>query len=208
MAEQLLSYALTTTSRVKDRLGMSESNNDTVIDRLINGATEFIEGETRRRFAETTYTDEVYSISDNGIRFLILRNAPVSSITRIQHRTGTKSSPSWTDFLSDNYFLEGDGESGVVQFFGDLPKGPNTVRATYTAGYKINFSNAGDNSTHTLPHDLSEFCERLVERMFRRINSEGKDQESFDGGSISWSRQLTAIDKEVIARYQRPTIFV
>lgn len=208
MADIQYSHAITTVARIKTRLAITDTGHDAQFTSAVNSVTDFIEGETGRRFAQEDYADEVYSIAERGIRFLVLRNTPVASVTRIQRRAGTKSSPSWTSYDSDDWFLQDDGESGIVEFFGDLPKGPNTVRASYKAGYVRDFDNYGDRDSHTLPADITDLAEKLVERAFRRINSEGKTQEGFEGGNITWSRTLTKMDKEVLARYKRLTLFI
>ncbi|GIW70325.1 MAG: hypothetical protein KatS3mg101_1072 [Patescibacteria group bacterium] len=208
MSEQLLSYALTTVQRVKDRLAITGANFDTLIQRLINSATYFIESETNRHFAETTYTDEVYSIYGAKQDMVFLKNAPVSAITSAQYRAGTPSNPAWTNFTADEYELVEDGKSGIVKLYGLAGRGINALRFTYTAGYKINFTNAGDMVTHTLPADITDLCERLVIRWFKRRESEGKTSEAFDGGQINWQSELTNEDKETIARYRRLPAFL
>ena len=203
MAESLLSYALTTVQRLKDRLVISGSTHDTQLQRLANGITDFIESYCNRRFLRTTYTQEVYSIHAKNARFLILRNAPVASISAFQYSIGTPSNKSWTDYSADDYELVENGKSGLIRCYATLPYGTNTVRVTYAAGYLINFGNAGDNSTHTLPADLTEVAERMIVRAFKRRDNEGKDTESFDGGSVTWSKYLTDDDKVILAKYER-----
>jgi hypothetical protein len=88
MAEQVSKYALTTLSRVKDRLDIIIPDNDAVLTRIINGATDFIERECGKtgletypndgHFVQKTYTTEVYSASGKKQIHLVLRNTPVS----------------------------------------------------------------------------------------------------------------------------------
>lgn len=208
MAEQILAYALTTVQRVKDRLGITVAGHDTLLQRLINGATDFIESETNRRFKETTYTNEVYSLHGAKQDMVFLRQIPVTALTSAQYRAGTVSTPQWTDFITDDYELLEGGESGIIKFYGGVVRGINVVRFTYTAGYKINFSNAGDNSTHTLPADLTELCERMAIRWFKRRESEGKLSEAFEGATTQWANELTGEDKEIINKYRRLPAFL
>lgn len=208
MAEQILAYALTTVQRVKDRLAITVAGHDTLIQRLINGATDFIESETNRRFKESTYTNEIYSLHGAKQDMVFLKQTPVSALASAQYRAGTVSTPQWTDFITDDYELLEGGESGIVKFYGGVVRGINAVRFTYTAGYKINFANAGDNSTHTLPADLTDLAERLVTRWFKRRESEGRLNDAFEGATINWAQELTAEDKETIAKYHRSPAFV
>ena len=205
MAEAILAYALTTVARVKTRLTITVNNHDTPLLYLINSVTDFIEGECNRRFKETTYTNEVYS--PQGGRFIVLKQSPASSVTSVQYRVGLKSNPTWTDFNADDWELMEDGQSGMIETCG-LLHGTNLFRVTYVAGYKINFTNYGDNNTHTLPADITDLCERLVVRWFKRRESGGKQSEGLQGGSINWKDELDSEDKTTLARYKRIPNFV
>ncbi len=205
MAESILPYALTTVARIKTRLTITANSFDTLFLYLINNATDFIEGECNRRFKETTYTNETYS--PQGGRFVVLRQCPVSSVTSVQYRVGLKSNPSWTDFLTDSWELMEDGQSGIIEILG-LLHGTNLFRVSYVAGYKINFANYGDNSTHTLPADITDLCERLAVRWFKRRELGGKESESIQRSSINWKDSLDSEDQKVLDRYKKLPIFI
>ena len=200
MAEQIYERALTTVQRVKDRLVITSSTNDAVLLRLVNACTDFIEGQCDRRFKETTYTNEVHSIVD-GQKEVILNNTPVSALTSTQYRAGMPSSPNWTDYPTDSVELSEDGSTGIIHAFGRLVRGSNAFRATYTAGYKINFANAGDMNTHTLPADITDLCERLVVRVWKRREAEGKTSEGINGSNIGWAKELNEEDKMILNKY-------
>ena len=213
MAEQAVPYALTTKARVKDRLQITATSFEALFDRLISSATDLIESMTNRRFKSTTYTNEVYSVYGANPQHIFLRQAPVTALTSFQFRTGTPSNPSWTNFILDTYELLQDGASGIIKVYGGVggiyggfSGGVNSVRATYAAGYLIDFANAGS-ATHTLPFDLSDLCERLVIKLFKRRESEGKLNEAYDGGSVTWKSLFDEEDKLTIAKYRRePTL--
>src|SRR5580658_5447198 len=86
--EQVYPYALTTLQRVKDRLQINNTDSDTVLTRLINGATDFIERECGKtglesypndgHFIQKTYVNEVYTAQGRKQQRLVLRNAPVT----------------------------------------------------------------------------------------------------------------------------------
>ena len=205
MAESILPYALTTVARIKTRLTITANSFDTLFLYLINNATDFIEGECNRRFKETTYSNEVYS--PQGGRFVVLRQSPVSSVTSVQYRAGLKSNPTWTDFLTDSWELMEDGQSGIIELLG-LLHGTNLFRVSYVAGYKINFANYGDNSTHTLPADITDLCERLAVRWFKRRELGGKESESIQRSSINWKDSLDSEDQKVLDRYKKVPTFI
>ena len=200
-------HALTTKERVKARLEMDETGLDTVIDRFIASATDYIEKQCDRRFKRTTYSNEVYNGSDMGPNpvgkpFLILRNAPVSALTSIEYRQGLPSNPTWTAYTTDDYVL--DPTSGIVQV--TLPVGFQNVRASYSAGYLIDFTNEYNLSNHTLPADISNLCEKIVVKMLKKRDSEGRTQETFRESTIAWGPLLDAEDKDTIANYRRVLI--
>lgn len=202
MAETIISYALTTRQRVKDRLSITATSFDTLIDRLISAVTDFIEGECNRRFKETTYSNEIYSVYGANPQYVFLRQAPVSALTSFQYAAGTPSNKSWTNFVADDYELLEDGKSGIIRVYGGIPRGVNTIRATYTAGYKIDFPNAGS-ATHTLPFDLSDLCERLTIKFMKKREAEGRQTETYEGGNVTWKELLDESDKAVLNRYRR-----
>lgn len=208
MSESVVSYALTTKVRVKARIGISVTSGfDLLLDRLISAATDFIEGECNRRFKETVYSNEVYSIYGEQATFVLLKQSPVTALTAFQYRAGTISVPAWTSFNADDYELLEDGKSGIIKVYG-LIRGVNAVRASYTAGYKISFNDAGDATKHTLPADLSDLCERLVIRWFKRRESEGKASESFESSNVNWKDSLNEEDKAILERYMKLPVFV
>jgi hypothetical protein len=169
--------------------------------------TDFIEGECNRRFKETTYTNEVYSIQGQGNNFLNLKQSPVSSVTSLQYRAGLKSNPNWTEFAADDWELLEDGVSGIIELHGSFPQGGNGIRASYVAGYKINFSNYGDMNTHTLPADLTDLTERLAIKLFKRRESEGKEREVMGNSMTIWKDLLGPEDQETINKYRRVNFF-
>ena len=213
-AEQIYSYALTTLQRVKDRLQITQTDSDAELIRLINGATDFIERECGKsglekypndgHFVQKTYQNEVYTIHAARQNRLILRNAPVSALTSFQWRAGTPSNPNWTDFITDQFELEEDGTSGIVRVYGVMPRlYSNMLRVTYTAGYPVDWPNAGSTATHRLPADLTNLCENLVVRIFKRRQIDGKASENIQGATVTWRDKLDAFDLNVIANYRR-----
>lgn len=195
----LFSNALTTLARVKLRLNIPTLTTtwDTLIENLINGATAFIEGETGRSFKSATVTNELYSL-DFGQTLVTLRRWPVASISTIEYRTGSVGSPTWVAVPANDYELIGDGKQGVLKIYNGI-WGPNCLRVTYVAGYVIDFTTEANH----LPQELSDLCERLAAARFKKRESEGKDQESAQEVSITWSKGLNDDDKALIRRYIR-----
>lgn len=133
----------------------------------------------------------------------------VNGLLALQWRAGTPSTPSWTDFISDQFELVNDGKPGIVRVYGVIPRlYENMIRATYYAGYPVNWSNTGDENTHQLPADISNTVENIVVRTFKRRALAGKASEALAGATVSWSKEIDDEDKAVIDHYRRmPSIF-
>jgi len=128
----------------------------------------------------------------------------VSGLISFQYRAGTPSSPSWTTFIQDQFELEQQGYSGIVRVYGVMPRlASNMLRATYVAGYPVDWPNAGNSSTHLLPDDLANLCENLVVRIFKRRLLDGKSSENIAGATTSWRDRLDAFDQNVVDNYRR-----
>ncbi len=201
MAEIIYTHALTTVARIKDRVTITASSHDAELIRIINGITDFIELYCARRFKSTAYTNEVYSVRSNMLKSLRLKNSPVTALTTLEYSVGTPSNKSWTAYIADDYELHEDGKSGLVRVYGIMPQGVNTMRATYTAGYLIDWSNYGT-SSHTLPADLTEVAERMVVKAFK-MRENAKTTEAFDGASVTWDSYLSKDDKIILSKYKR-----
>lgn len=139
--------------------------------------------------ASATVTDAVFEIS---------------GLIDFQWRAGTPSNPNWTSFIQDQFELDQQGHSGIIRVYGSIPGlYNNMIRATYVAGYPVDWTNAGNGSTHQLPADLTNLCENLVVRIFKRRQLDGKASENIQGATTSWRDQLDAFDLNVIANYRR-----
>jgi len=165
--------ALTTKDRIKDRLQLSAASFDNVIDNLILAVTARIEQMCGRRFIQASYAHELHDGSDalGGSRrvFLILKNAPVQTVSAVQYKAGTNSAPNWTDFDEDDYTT--DVQAGTIYFPGGMPRGMRNIRVTYTggfSGYSIGVNNFwifnttpsgtvdGANRTFSLPETATQ----------------------------------------------------
>jgi hypothetical protein len=189
---------------------------DGVLVRLINWATNYMGNECGRPggFVQQTYVNDTYSIDNPRQDTLILRNAPVFSISSFQWRAGTPSNPSWTDFIADQYELVDPRTdpisgtvwypSGMIRVYGVLPGlYNNMIRATYVAGYPVNWSNPEDHNTHWLPGDLTNVCENLVVRRFKRRELAGMSSQRVGDATTTYRNVLDQEDQDVLGQYRQ-----
>lgn len=128
----------------------------------------------------------------------------ISGLISFEWRAGTPSSPNWTAFIADQFELVEQGAAGIIRVYGTMPQiYSNMLRATYVAGFPVDWSNAGNGTTHRLPADLSRLCENLVIRFFKRRSVPGKTGETIEGATINWDSQMDALDRETIKSYTR-----
>ncbi len=198
-----VAHALTSLQRVKDRLGITVSGFDSILERVIDASTDMIESYCARRFKETVYSNELTGIESDGGRMAMLKQAPVTVLSSVQYRAGTPDNPSWTPYLASDFELVGDGTSGLVRIYGGVPRGTNNLRVSYTAGYKINFADSYNLAQHTLPFDISDVCERLVVKAFKKRESAGKQAESAGEASTTWMQSFEAEELAALDRYRR-----
>lgn len=208
MASLVKQTALTTLERVKARLTLTTEGFDIILSGFINSASDFIETYCNRKFVSRDY-EEIISVDAHGQEYLFTKGYPieVNTLTAF-YSTGTPSNKSWLEYNTDNFEVCGNGESGMVRFYGGLPKGTNTVKVVYTAGYVANWENYGVEERHTLPMELTDLCERLATAAFKRRDSEGRSSESFNGNSVSWDKSLSEVDKEILNKYKRLPAFM
>ena len=196
MPETLPADALSTVARLKDRLSITATGFDALLLRLCAAASEYIKRECGvASFKETTYTREIYSFNyfenQKSQRQLFLKNVPVSAVSALEYNVGSLSTPSWNA-----------SSIGSTIWRNSFPTGQKMVAVTYTAGFKFDLANFGS-ATHTLPADLTDLCERIAIKWFKRRESEGKTSEAENGGNITWATGLNDEDKATLARYKR-----
>lgn len=161
-------------------------------------------GTTVSAIGTTTIT-----LSNNATATTASNNLQANGLTKFQWRAGTPSNPSWMDFLIDQYQVVNDGKAGIIRLYGFVPMTQdNMIRVSYQSGYAVDWTNAGNGTTHQLPADISDTVENLVVRKFKRRILAGKTSEGLEGATTSWNKELDIEDTATIEHYRRmSTIF-
>lgn len=206
--------ALTTLARAKAFLDISGDSKDGLISMLANMATGFIETYTKRRFLRQTYTNEEYD--GTGTNVLVLRQFPVVTLSSLQVNTSGDSSASWQSIDTVNYFGYEDGRvalnSPVAGFLdadaGCFIEAPNKYRATYTAGYLIDFDNENDPTRHTLPQEIEYACLKLISSAMNSRKGEGLSSAKVGDLAMTFRKGVIADEeiKEILGKYASATI--
>ena len=213
----VVSHALTTLSAVKELLGITNTENDTLLESLIDNVTDFIEGRLGgRRIKKQTYTEEVH---DGGEHDIYLNNFPIADSPSLvaEFRTGSLATPTFQTFSINDFVIY--NKAGFVHFLGRTPgkhlhnrdrgvfgnpvagAGDRNLRFTYDGGFD------------DIPLDLELVARQLVGNLFNRRNSQGIKKESVEGTSIEYfgddmsgSSLITDEQQLVLNRYKRRNV--
>ena len=189
-------YAFTSVANVKAYLGISGATYDTLIELFINGCTDWMEQEMggRRIFDDAVVSNELHDgdWDHTGRCKIFPKRWPINSITSVEYKTGSLSSPTWVAFTTDEYVT--DDAAGIMYFTSSLSSMvPNrqNIRITYQGGYT------------TIPSDLELACIKMVAKEFDKRKSQGVTQESVGGGTVTWNEEVDQEIMQIIRRYRR-----
>lgn len=191
--------ALTTRAKVKSYAGISSTDFDTVIDELITYVTAYIKSYCGRQFKAASYI-EIYD-TYQGRKKLFLRQRPVNSITTVEYRSGTPTSPIWNTYSADSYlkYLE----EGYIHFYGGLPGISQGLRVTYNAGYLIDFTDEFNSAAHTLPEDITLAATEICAVILNKRKSQGISSETTEGQSITYETpKLSDHQRNILGKYK------
>lgn len=161
--------ALTTLARLKSMLEINSDSKDTKLTILINQATGIVEKYLGRNLLRQTYTNEEYD--GKGTKSLVLKQFPVISVSSFEYNEASDNSDNWTAYNTADYWFDSYGE--ITMRTSILMERVQKYRATYVAGYLIDFSNENDPSSHTLPQDLEFACMKIVSKLSNEIKGQG-----------------------------------
>lgn len=166
--------AIISTSDYKTWRGISVSTYDTLIGILIGAAQAQAERWCGRLFDSATHTEKY---SGSGTEILVLRNAPVASVTSI-----TLTRPTGDSYTVDSSTYAVDLESGVVKFdpaatyrvttdwWGERePQADWSPQPAFSLGhYNVTVVYVGGYTSQTMPNDLKLAMYQYVDELVAR----------------------------------------
>ncbi len=196
-------YALTTRARAKTFLKITSTTDDSLIDVLIDVATDIIEKYCDRRFKKTAYSEEVYD--GNGANVLLLKNYPVDSAAsfKLEERDSGDNIDSFSEIDSEYYFV--DYNSGLLELARDIfQKAMRHYRISYTAGYDFDLATTFLSTVGAA--DLEWACWSLIGDLLDESKGKRKiSSESLGDYSVSYkSIEENPVIKAVLEKYRRP----
>jgi hypothetical protein len=124
--------SLTSLSAVKQFKGVTATDHDSELLRLIGAVDAFVARYCGRVLESTTLTE--YQSGEDGQTRLFLREYPVTAITSI-HDDPLRTYGAATQLSTSDYVLT-DPQAGIVDLDGtSFSAGINNIRVIYTAGY-------------------------------------------------------------------------
>jgi hypothetical protein len=191
---------LTTLTKVKTLLELTETDWDGLINELIGAVSERCASYCNRDFENKSRVE----YHDGGGRYLYLMGLPVvGSITSI-YGSDTWEWASGDLINADDYFLHASGMVGYR--YGAWPYGPKALKVTYTGGYNAFYEGEGSppEGYNPPPDDLEMAARTQVAYDFNRRKDIGLESVSFPDGSIQKvnSGEFLPSVKAVLDRYR------
>jgi hypothetical protein len=169
--------SLTTLSTVKEYLGLTGTGEDSLLNRLMDWATDFIHSYCGRIFPQGGY-DEY--IDGDGTETLLSHQFPILSVNSLEVDGAVKDSASFVLYAPLGLLRL---KSGV------FPRGKKNVRLQYTAGYA------------TIPKDIEQASIELVALRYYDRGSARLGVTSSEG--TSFVSQLPQEIRQVLDLYKR-----
>lgn len=169
---------LTTLATAKEDLGISGSSEDDKLTRLINVASDAIEGYCDRSFYRVT--DQADTVGAFSTPYLSVTRTPVNSLTGITFDGVSLDLTKVTvDFPGCGLIARPGGWSSTAHRANDISRGllPGTERLLYVATYDGGWYTPKQEddtpaNTRALPWDLEDACVELVREIYK---AKGRD---------------------------------
>lgn len=179
----LVDYAFITVTEAKTYRGLTGSANDSLLEILINAATDRIEQYLGGRRIKTSGSDIVEYHDGDYLRVgkssIFVKNFPIRSVTSVSYSLEDDySNPTWQNYFASSEYIV-DKEIGQIKILSVMPYNVKQLRVTYKGGYDTS-------EAPIIPQDLKMAAMMIVAKLYDTRKSQGINNESVGGGSIQW----------------------
>lgn len=191
-----------TLADVKDRLGESGAEHDTLLNRLIASLESMFDGHIAPRRLIVPSADVTEYHSGRG-PFLQLNRYPIVSITSIREALDYDFTAADALVADTDYRIVNDGRNGIcLRIWADWDNTPDSIQVIYKGGYCAAGVTAGAGET-ALPDELREAAIEQATFFFKRRDDLGLSSVSCQGGAIQKfsAMDLLPIVKNTLDRY-------
>jgi len=199
--------SICTLSDAKDRLGLTDTDHDQLINRIILGIDALFNGFVNRSLLVTP-TDVTENYTGCG-RQLQLKRYPVVAITSIKQSVIYDFDSADALVENSGYRLVNSGRNGIIySMYGtSWLDTPDCIQVIYRGGYCAAGQTPGTGEA-AMPADLREAAILQTTFVFKRKDDIGLTGVSFDGGSISKSApiKLLPMVEQILKKYRRPQL--
>jgi hypothetical protein len=195
-----------TLTDVRDRLGISDTEHDAAINRIISGLESIFDGHTKRKLlVNAADVTEYFSACGNRLQF---NRYPVVSITSIKQAIDYDFDSADALTADSDYRLLANGRNGIIyRMLISWFEVPDSIQVVYRGGYCSAGQTPGTGE-YALPADLREAAIEQASFFFKRRDDLGLAGVSFEGGSISKfsSMDLLPMVKKILDNYRKPSL--
>ena len=171
-----------TLADVKDRLGLSGTDNDVLINRIISGLEATFDNETMRQLLLNPVDETLYWTGGGGQR-IILPRYPICSITSIKESLDYDFDN--TDALEEDTDYRAKYDDGIIyRINGKWLTQEDGIEIKYRGGFVSAGQTPGEDET-PMANDLREAAIQQASFIFKRRNDIGLTAVSSQGGSIN-----------------------
>jgi len=195
-----------TLADVKDRLGITDTEHDGTINRIIAGLESVFNSKTNRQLiinaADVTEYHTGESQHINTTRY------PIASITSIKEAYDYDFDSADALVANSGYRIISGGKNGIIyRMYNKWLKNEDGIQVVYRGGYAPAGQAPGAGET-ALPDDLREAAIEQASFIFKRRDDIGLSSTSHDGGSINKfsAMKLLPMVSEILDRYRRPSL--
>lgn len=204
---ETIASRIVTLNDVKSRLGITTTDSDTMLERIIAGVEAIFNRHTMRTLiAPAADVTEYYTGCSS---YLQLNNYPVISITSIKEALDYDFDSATALVANSEYRLVKVGKNGILyKLFNIGWYGvPDSIEVKYRGGYCAAGITPGTGEL-ALPDDLREAAILQSTFVFKRKDDIGLSGVSEQGGSMSKfaDMELLPMVKEILDNYKRPTL--
>ncbi len=195
-----------TLADVKDRLGITVTDYDAALTRLITGIEEIFNSQTRRTLiAPAAAVTEYYTGRGNRLQ---LERYPIIAITSIKESITYDFDNADALTADSGYRIVANGRSGVLlRMYLNWASQPDSVQVVYRGGYAAAGQSPGSGE-YALPADLREAAIEQASFLFKRRDDIGLSSVGIQGAQISKHEPIALLKnvREILDHYRRPQL--
>jgi hypothetical protein len=199
---------MTTSTRVKEALGIAGSGSDTTIAQMVTAVSNEVE-RLMDRHAQTTARTEVYQMRATK-RLVLLKGYPVDTGAAFTVKVSQNGDFTTADTLDQYTEYTLDATRGEIRFLGGYeplrdsdsgkPIAPIYVQVTYTGG----MATTANNFITAFP-EISQAVDMQIVHQFKRRSTPGQTSTEMGDSSASYQAEvgLIKITTEAARRHRR-----